>query len=71
MAEGADAASTAAAKATIAVKFTSSDKAAGQVSISLEGTVGELKEAIRYRLSISAHMIDREPGIQYCCNVQQ
>lgn len=34
-------------KATIAVKFTPSDKAAGQVSISLESTVGALKEAIR------------------------
>lgn len=33
--------------ATIGVKFTSSDKAAGEVSISLESTVGALKESIR------------------------
>lgn len=34
--------------ANITVKFTSSDKSAGQISIPLESTIGELKEAIRY-----------------------
>lgn len=32
---------------SIAVKFTSSDKAAGRISISLESTIGAFKEAIR------------------------
>lgn len=32
---------------SIGVKFTSSDKAAGEVAISLESTVGALKDAIR------------------------
>ncbi|CAB1102493.1 unnamed protein product [Ectocarpus sp. CCAP 1310/34] len=57
MAEGADAVSAASATATIAVKFTSSDKAAGQVSISLEGTVGELKEAIRSQFDVEPKRI--------------
>lgn len=48
MAESEAAATAAApATATIAVKFTSSDRAAGQVSIPLESTVGTLKDAIR------------------------
>lgn len=34
-------------EATISVKFTSSDKRAGQVSISLESTIGAFKNAIR------------------------
>ncbi|CAM9525294.1 unnamed protein product [Scytosiphon promiscuus] len=45
------------AKATIAVKFTSSDKAAGQVSISLQDTVGALKEAIRSQFDLEPKRI--------------
>ncbi|CAM9354537.1 unnamed protein product [Ectocarpus sp. 6 AP-2014] len=57
MAEGADAVSAASATATIGVKFTSSDKAAGQVSVSLEGTVGELKGAIRSQFDVEPKRI--------------
>eukprot|EP00752_Nemacystus_decipiens_P001341 g1330.t1 len=43
--------------ATIAVKFTSSDKAAGEVAISLESTVGALKDAIRSKFEVEPKRI--------------
>ncbi|CAN0252220.1 unnamed protein product [Pylaiella littoralis] len=57
MAEEGCATTAAAATATISVKFTSSDKPAGQVSMSLEGTVGALKETIRSQFDVEPKRI--------------
>lgn len=43
--------------AIISVKFTSSDKAAGQVSMTLASTIGSLKEAIRCDMTTLSDII--------------